>query len=152
MPVYDVIVAGKRYHVEIPDPGASPLKISVDGEVFDVTIAGVETEVSPVELAPAPPPVASPGPLPAPPRVKVARPASPSGGAAADEITAPMPGTILSIAVQPGDACEAGTVLCVLEAMKMKNPIRATHTGVVKEVAVTPGQTVAYGDLLIRLG
>ena len=152
MPSYDVIIDGKRYHVEIPDPGASPLKISVDGEEFDVTIAGTEARAAPIELAPPPPPITEPASLPPPPRVKVTRPAAPAGSGAPGEVTAPMPGTILSVAVQPGDECEAGAVLCVLEAMKMKNPIRASQSGAVLQVAVNPGDTVAYGDLLVRLG
>jgi len=62
-----------------------------------------------------------------------------------------MPGTILSVAVAAGQAVEVGEVVCVLEAMKMKNPIRATQTGIVAEVMAQPGRTVAYGDLLVRL-
>jgi biotin carboxyl carrier protein len=67
------------------------------------------------------------------------------------EIVAPMPGVLLSVNVVPGQAVEAGDVLCVLEAMKMKNPIRATQPGIVAEIGVTAGQTVAFGALLVRL-
>ncbi len=67
------------------------------------------------------------------------------------DIVAPMPGTILSVAVTVGQQIEAGHVVCVLEAMKMKNPIRATHSGAVSEIVVQAGQTVAHGELLVRL-
>ena len=62
-----------------------------------------------------------------------------------------MPGTILTIQVTPGQPVNAGDVLCILEAMKMKNPIRASHAGTVTEIAVETGQTVAYGDLLVKI-
>jgi biotin carboxyl carrier protein len=62
-----------------------------------------------------------------------------------------MPGTILSVDVRAGDAIEAGQVVCILEAMKMKNPIRASFAGTVSEVAVTAGQAVAHGHVLVRV-
>jgi len=62
-----------------------------------------------------------------------------------------MPGTILSVDVQQGQRVEGGQVVCVLEAMKMKNPIRSSRGGTVLEVAVQVGQNVTYGDLLVRL-
>ena len=58
-----------------------------------------------------------------------------------------MPGTILSVEVKVGDEIDAGQVVCVLEAMKMKNPIRASFDGTVTDIAVTAGQTVAYNDV-----
>ena len=61
-----------------------------------------------------------------------------------------MPGTILSVDVKEGQPVEVGQVVCILEAMKMKNPIRATHTGTVAEICVTAGMTVPYGAVLIR--
>ncbi len=151
MPTFDVTIQGKTYHVEIPDPGASPLQVIVDGEPFAVGIVGTESGMRPPAVAVAPPPAAQPTVLPVVPRVAVARPVVPAGAEGSGEIVAPMPGTILSIDVQLGQAVEAGQVVCVLEAMKMKNPIRATHTGTVAEIAVQPGQTVAYGALLVRL-
>ncbi len=62
-----------------------------------------------------------------------------------------MPGTILTVDVKVGQTVESGQAVCVLEAMKMKNPIRANQGGVVAEVAAQSGQSVAYGDLLVRL-
>ena len=67
------------------------------------------------------------------------------------EVTAPCPGIILSVAVAVGNPVEPGSVLCILEAMKMRNPIRATQAGIVRAISVTPGQAVAYGDLLIQM-
>jgi biotin carboxyl carrier protein len=63
-----------------------------------------------------------------------------------------MPGTLLSLEVNVGQHVEQGQVLCVLEAMKMKNPIRATQTGTVAEILVQVGQTVPHGAVLLRLG
>jgi biotin carboxyl carrier protein len=156
VPSFDVTIQGKTYHVEIPDPGAHPLQVIVDGQPFEVAIAGTGTTPVEVRLAEAPQPAAPPpAPLPTPlpplPRVTVARPVAPAGANEGHDIHAPMPGTILAVNVKVGQTVEAGQVVCVLEAMKMKNPIRANSSGTVAEIAVHEGQTVAYGDLLVRL-
>jgi len=151
MPAFDVTIQGKTYHVEIANPGASPLQVVVDGQPFEVGIVGTEVEAAPVRLAPAPRPAVEPASLPPPPRIQVARPAAASGALGGSEITAPMPGTILSVEVKADQQVEVGQVLCVLEAMKMKNPLRATHAGTIAEVCVAAGMTVPYGEVLIRL-
>ena len=155
MPTFDVSIQGKKYHVEVPDPGASPLQVVVDGQAFDVEISGTGMNVRPAQLAEAPLPAPEPPALPPMPRVNVAQPASPAdtGDAASGghDVIAPMPGTILSVEVHAGEAIEAGQVVCILEAMKMKNPIRASFNGTVSEVAVTAGQAVAYGHVLVRV-
>ena len=140
MPTFDVTIQGKTYHVEIPDPGASPLQVVVDGQPFEVGIAGTEIEAAPAKLAPAPRPAAEPAPLPPPPRIETALAAAASSAPGGNEIHAPMPGTILSVDVKVGQQVEAGQVVCVLEAMKMKNPIRATHAGTVVEIRVAAGR------------
>ena len=76
---------------------------------------------------------------------------STTAAAADSDITAPMPGLILSISVDVGDIIEAGTPLLVLEAMKMENVIKATGPGKVKAVHVTQGQAVDKRELLIEL-
>jgi biotin carboxyl carrier protein len=64
-------------------------------------------------------------------------------------ITAPMPGRIVRVLVQPGDIVELRQPVIVIEAMKMENELRAPKAGVVKEVAVEPGASVESGRLLI---
>lgn len=60
-----------------------------------------------------------------------------------------MPGTIVSIAVQPGDLVEVGQDLCVLDAMKMNNRIRSPRAGTIAQVHVSIGQQVSYGQPLV---
>jgi biotin carboxyl carrier protein len=154
VPTFDVTIHGKRYHVEVPDPGASPLQVVVDGQAFDVEISGTGLDVQPTQLAEAPRPAPEPPALPPMPRVDVARPASPAASGlagGAHDVTAPMPGTILSVDVHVGQAIEAGQVVCILEAMKMKNPIRASFGGTVSEVLANVGQAVPYGYVLVRI-
>lgn len=71
-------------------------------------------------------------------------------GAAEREVHAPMPGLVLSIAVEPGQSVAAGDSLLVLEAMKMENELRAHHDAVVKAVHVAPGEAVSKNALLIE--
>ncbi len=73
-----------------------------------------------------------------------------AGPSAQKCITAPMPGKILDIYVKEGDQVELGTVVAVLEAMKMENELTSTVSGVVKKVAVTNGEVVTRDALLIE--
>lgn len=73
------------------------------------------------------------------------------GGLAAPEITAPMPGKVLSVLVQDGDMVAAGEPLIVIEAMKMETTLSAESAAVVKHVRVATGQTVDHGTVLIEL-
>ena len=73
------------------------------------------------------------------------------GVAGTDAIVSPMQGTVLSVAVADGDTVEAGQVLCVVEAMKMENEVRAPHGGVVAELSVAVGGPVAAGQVICVL-
>jgi len=64
-------------------------------------------------------------------------------------LVAPMPGKVVHVAVQVGQAVKAGDGLVVVEAMKMENEFKATAAGTVKEVRVEAGQTVNAGDVLV---
>ena len=68
-----------------------------------------------------------------------------------ESLSAPMPATVIKVAVQPGDAVRRGDVLVVLEAMKMELPVRAPGDGRVSAVHCRPGQLVAAGVSLIDL-
>jgi propionyl-CoA carboxylase alpha chain len=62
-----------------------------------------------------------------------------------------MPGKVLEVRVAPGQAVDAGTVLVVLEAMKMEHHVTAPERGVIAEVRVAPGEQVENGALLLVL-
>jgi biotin carboxyl carrier protein len=75
--------------------------------------------------------------------------AGPAAAAGELRVVAPMPGRVLRVLVSPGDRVELRQGLVVVEAMKMENEIAAAKAGIVKEVAVTAGQSVESGRLLL---
>ena len=64
-------------------------------------------------------------------------------------LLSPMPGLLVSVAVNEGQEVKAGEPLAVVEAMKMENHINAEQGGTVAEVRVDAGDTVAVGDVLL---
>ncbi|CAB5693990.1 Acetyl-/propionyl-coenzyme A carboxylase alpha chain [Comamonas aquatica] len=72
-------------------------------------------------------------------------------GAEGGRLTAPMPGKVVSFAVQAGDAVTKGQPLAVMEAMKMEHTIAAPADGVVQELLYAPGDQVSEGAELIRI-
>jgi acetyl-CoA carboxylase biotin carboxyl carrier protein len=124
------------------------------------------------QLAPAPPPTGAPvaqPPVPAPAEVAPAAPPpvpvedeAPPAAAAPEahlvEVTAPIVGTFYSAPapdaasyVKVGDHVAAGTVLCIIEAMKLMNEIEAETAGTVKEILVRNEEPVEYGQVLFRI-
>lgn len=67
---------------------------------------------------------------------------------ARETVEAPLTGKILSVEVKVGDAVKEGDTLCMLESMKMENPIVATVSGKVVEVGAAPDKVVKPGDML----
>jgi biotin carboxyl carrier protein len=65
------------------------------------------------------------------------------------ELRAMMPGKVIEVLVSAGAHVERDQGLLIIEAMKMQNEIRSPTAGAVREIAVTPGQTVKTGDLLV---
>ncbi len=119
--------------------------ITVNGKTYEVDVeevGGVQTS------APVAAPVAAPAAAPAPAPAKA--PAA-SGSMGATKVTAPMPGTVVSIKVNVGDKVESGTLVAVLEAMKMENEIFAGADGVVASINANAGDSVNTGDVLVSL-
>ena len=65
---------------------------------------------------------------------------------AQEVIEAPLPGKIVRVDVKVGNTVEEGGVICIIEAMKMENPILSPAKASVMEVAVSPGQVVKTGE------
>ena len=108
---------------------------------YRVTVNGTAYEIELEELtgaAPAAAPAAATAPAPA-------AAAAPAGG---EQVTSPMPGTILSINVAAGDTVKRGQVLMVLEAMKMENEIMCPCDGKIASVNTSKGASVESGTLL----
>jgi glutaconyl-CoA/methylmalonyl-CoA decarboxylase subunit gamma len=82
---------------------------------------------------------------------KVERTYKPTEHVGSQYIKAPIPGTILSVNVKPGDSVEIGQVVAKMEAMKMENNILASSDGVVKSVNVGSGSSVLEGEVIITL-
>ena len=127
---YKVTLSGRTYEVEVKDGQA----ILVDE--YEATAA-----------APVAAPVAAPAAA-----TPAAAPAAPAITGAGEAVNAPMPGTILKVNVQNGQAVKAGDVLVVLEAMKMENEILAPKNGTVTQVAVQKGSNVDTGAPLVVIG
>ncbi len=90
-------------------------------------------------------------PLRALPEAPAVRPRGAGGGAEAGEVTAPIPGNVLQVLVEPGQVVAAGEVVCILEAMKMENEIASPASGTVDAVRVEPGESVAAGHVLVSV-
>jgi propionyl-CoA carboxylase alpha chain len=67
------------------------------------------------------------------------------------QITAPMPGLLVSVSVAEGDEVKAGDELAVLEAMKMENTLRAERSGVVSKLHFAAGESVEVDEVILEL-
>ena len=72
----------------------------------------------------------------------------PADAVASGSLLAPMPGTVVRVAVAEGDAVEAGQTVLVLEAMKMQHTVTAPQAGTVIRMSVQPGAQVAANEVL----
>ena len=94
--------------------------------------------------------LAAPAPQP-PPDVDSAAHEHAAPGAEQSALTAPMPGTVIRVAVAPGDTVAPRQTLLVLEAMKMETPVVSPYQATVRAVHVAEGDRVAGGALLVEL-
>ena len=122
--------------------------ITVNGNVYEVTVEEGFTGAASAPKAAAPAPKAAPA---AAPKAAPAPAAAPAGAAGAVAVTAPMPGKILGVKASAGQAVKRGQVLLILEAMKMENEIVAPQDGTVASVNVNKGDTVNSGDVLVSM-
>lgn len=128
-------------------------KVTVNGKSYEVDVEelGTAAPAAPVTPAPAHVAAASPAPTPAPAAsaASSATQAAPKGPIpdSAVVVKAPMPGKISAIKQESGSVTR-GSVILVLEAMKMQNDIPAPQDGTLTEVRVAVGDNVKTGDVL----
>ena len=136
---YSLTIQDKSYVVEIENINARPVIAYVEGIRFEVnpdthpvgSSAGPErkTEASAVKSLDLRKAVADQN---------------------TNELTAPLPGLVIEVFIKAGDDIEAGQVIVIIEAMKMKNSLRSTRAGKIAEVLVSAGQAVAHKQALVR--
>ncbi len=120
---YTVTVNGNTYGVKLDAD-----KATVNGVTYPISVKDGMTVVSAPVAVPA------------------------AGPTSSENVNAPMPGLILRLDVKVGDKVKKNQPLLVMEAMKMENEIYAPCDGVVQAIAVTQGQQMNTGDLLVTLG
>ncbi len=121
--------------------------ITVNGNVYEVTVEEGFTGAASAPKAAAPAPKAAPAAAPKAAPAPAAAPAA----AGAVAVTAPMPGKILGVKASAGQAVKRGQVLLILEAMKMENEIVAPQDGTVATINVAVGDSVEPGATLATL-
>jgi len=110
-------------------------KVKVNGKAYEVEVESISENTAKIETAKAP--EAAPAP------------AAPTEGT---KILAPMQGTIIKVNVAVGSKVKRGSVLAVLEAMKLENEIQSPCEGTVKQILVSKGQGVESNQLLVIIG
>ncbi len=162
MPTTLKVRIGERwYAVEVDDLDANPVKVRVDGEPMEVDIDRLPPSNVGQSLA-----------APAAEDVVFAEstisddelPAQAAESAVADhaealarlpqpvrEFRSPMAGVIVSVSVKKGDQVVTGDEICILEAMKMQQVLRADWSGIVDAVHVDQGHQIREGDLIAEL-
>ncbi len=122
-----VLVDGIPYDVSLSPEGD---RVVVGGITYELQVEGLERE--------------QPGHV-------VSAEARPGTAAGAGAVRAIMPGKIIRLLVAEGDAVGEGDVVCILEAMKMENELKAPQAGTVKALYIQPGQDVESGAVLAEI-
>ena len=128
--------------------------ITVNGKTYEVQVEEIGENAKP-SVVPIPNPGAAPRVAPIPPPSSYVKPEIKTltvvGAQGKTKVHCPMPGTIVKVSVNVGDTVKAGTVLCVLEAMKMENEIKSPVDGVIATINTGKGASVNSGDVLFTI-
>ncbi|GJM63681.1 biotin/lipoyl-containing protein [Persicobacter diffluens] len=138
---YKFKINDNDYEVKIKRAEGSEIQLEVNGTSYTVQMEKeVKTSKTPT-LSRKPTGVEQPKPA-----VKAA-----GAGGAVKKVEAPLPGVIMSIAVQEGDTVSVGDQLLTMEAMKMENTIMAEISGTITSIKVNPQDSVLQGDILVEI-
>ena len=143
MKEYKYTINGIKFNVEVGDVDGNQVEVIVNGSHYHVELEKDKKSPVKVNKAAAAPTTASGEKV-------ISKPAASSGAAGA--VKAPLPGTIMSFKVKEGDTVKPGDTVCVLEAMKMENDVKAMNGGTVKKILVNVGDAVLEGNDIMIIG
>jgi len=144
MKEYKYKINGNTYNVAIGDIDNGIAQVEVNGVPYKVELENKATSVKSTAPKPSAAPRTATGE-----KVIASRPATAGAGT---PVKAPLPGVVMSIAVNVGDTVKADDTIIVLEAMKMENSIHAGRDGVVASIDVKAGDSVLEGTTLVTIG
>lgn len=126
--------------------------ITVNGKEYDVSV--VKNKVGAGPSAPAAPKVVSPAAAAAVPAAPApaAAPVPAAAAGNAQSVAAPMPGKVIAVKANVGDAVKKGQEVLVVEAMKMHNPILSPADGILQSISVKAGDPIQTGTALFSVG
>ena len=144
MKTYKYKINGTNYNVAVGDIENNVAQVEVNGIPYKVELEATKKSVT----------IVAPHRPAAAPRTEsgakiIAKPTVAAG--AGYQLKAPLPGTVLSIAVKVGDTVAAADTVAVLEAMKMENAIHAGRDGKISSIAVNQGDAVLEGAVLLTI-
>jgi biotin carboxyl carrier protein len=119
--IYSVLLGGRVYEVRV-QPEAQRLRVAAGAEEYSVEVFD--------------------------PRAWRSRRSSAHEAEGRQQVTAPMPGKVVRVLVQPGELVQARQGLVVVEAMKMQNEVQSPKSGRVERLLVQEGQAVNAGEVL----
>lgn len=135
----NVKIQDTQYEVFIDNINERPVKAVIAGETFEVWPEEPQQSTAPQDSLPASHTTVD--------HLQTNVSAN-STVAASNELRAPIPGVIIDILAKKGESVETGQELCILEAMKMKNSIRANHACIIDEIHIRVGDQVQHGQIL----
>lgn len=132
-------INGNEYHVEVKGLVENVAHLEVNGTLYEVELdRKVKSSKTPKLVRPV---------NVGPPKPEIDK----QDAGTSQPVTAPLPGNILEIFVNPGDIIKKGQKLLIMEAMKMENQVLAEKDGVVEKIHVAKGQSVLQGDVLFDI-
>ncbi|MBN17892.1 MAG: hypothetical protein CL758_00180 [Chloroflexi bacterium] len=130
-----VKIGEREYVVEIDNIDTNPISVMVDGDEVEVYIDQLDSKSKPKEEKPS----------------NTSNISNNNETSSGKTFYSPMPGSIISVSVKEGDQVITGDDICILEAMKMQQSLKADWSGIVKKVFVSSGDQVNDGSPIIEL-
>lgn len=126
-------------------------KITLNDKTYEVVVEKGQAILADEYDAMAPAAAAPAAPVAAAAPAAAAPAAAPAGPVTGEPVTAPLPGTVVSVKVTAGQAVKSGELLAVIEAMKMENEVLSPRDGTVAQIVAAQGTAVKTGDPLVTL-
>lgn len=144
---YKYKINGTRFSVKVGEVTDNKVLVEVNGVPYDV-----ELDKAPAAKSTISQPVKGPQKAPRTETGESIVAAKPVATGASFTVTAPLPGTLMSLNVKVGDVVKAGDTVCVLEAMKMENDIHTQQGGTVKQILADVGDAIPQDGAIMILG